>query len=226
MKRLVLLAVVTIAALTAGCVNWTSDMKPHVERIEASIAHYNEQFKTSTYRATFKSDAVYASGFPFSHSVTIKHPNLAMVWGKETYAIEAAYITLAFEDANQGRYRIELPRTIQALYAEAGKAPETYIVDVSDIPTLWIRVKDSVPICKNHPGCAAEPEAILAEIGFQPNGDIVLGAQMNDRSEQIGFSMMEMPKALFMPIPNDPSRAISLFVGMLREALVFNPKYQ
>ncbi len=223
MRKLLLISLALIIGTALWYQSWNAAMKPHVARINQSITHYNQQFKTSNYRATFKSESVRASGFPFAHMVVIDKPNLAMVWGQETYAVETECIELHFEDAGQGRYRLVLPDAIHALYAEAGKAPEAYKVNVENSPTLWARVMDTSSFCKGE-SCQAKPDAVLSEIGFQPNGDITLDASLGDKTQKIGFPIMALPKPLFMPIPNDPSRPVSLFVGMLREALVFNTK--
>lgn len=220
MRKSSFILLLALAGLVAWYVSWSASMKPHVERVEKTIAHYNERFKTSTYRATFKAQSIHASGFPFSRSITIENPNLAMVWGRETYAVEASYLTLQFEDEAQGRYSVILPGAIEALYSEEGKAPEAYRIAVSNGPGLWARVKDTPPRC-NDESCKAKPEELLSEIGFQLHGDILLDASLGERNEKIGFKLMALPKPLFMPIPNDPARPVSLFIGMLREELVF-----
>lgn len=219
--KYVLIALVGIGFAVGGWyAAWNSGMKPHLARVNTTIAHYNEQFKTTSYRATFKADSVYASGFPFSKKIVIAHPNLAMVWGNETYAIEAENIELTFEDEAQGRYRVAFPDAIGAIYAEAGKAPEAYTVKLLDIPLLWTRVQDTSPTC---PGddCQAKPGSVLTQIGFQPPGMILIEASLGNKSEKIGFKMIALPKPLFQDIPRDPSYAVSIFVDMLRQALVF-----
>lgn len=220
MRRSLFILLIAAIGIVLWYGQWRASMAPHVKRIEATIAHYNERYKTTAYRATFKADAVYASGFPFARRVTVDHPNLAMVWGNETYAVEADYIILAIGDEGQGRYGISLPPTLHALYAEAGKVPESYSVSAAEAPSLWMRVQDVPPQCGDD-ACRARADAVLQQLGFQPHGAIVLTASLNGKSETIAFPMMALPKPVFMAIPADPSRPVSLFIGMLREALVF-----
>lgn len=219
--RYLLVALVVLGLFVGGWYGaWSSGMRPHLVRVNATIAYYNEQFKTSSYRATFKADSVHAGGFPFKKKIIIDHPNLAMVWGNETYMIESEHIELVFEDKAQGRYRVMFPDAIRAMYAEAGKAPEAYTVKLQDIPLLWARVQDTSPMCRGDT-CQAMPEAVLTQIGFQPPGMILIEASLGGKSEKIGFKMIALPKPLFMDIPRDPSYPVSIFVDMLRQALVF-----
>lgn len=224
MKQLWIIAL-PVAILAGWYVKWSASMEPHITRVEQTIDAYNQRFKTSAYRATLKANGIYASGFPFQKTVVIDTPNMAMVWNNETYAIEAEYLKLHFEDKAQGRYSVSMPEEIQALYASPNTAPEAYKVSINTPPSIWLRVKDTRPQCKTQ-DCMATPEALLSEVGIQPNGTILLSAAMKDRSEQIAFPLQAIPKPYFLALPNDPSRAVSLFVGMLREALVFNQKYQ
>lgn len=219
--KYVLIALVVIGLAVGGWyAAWSSGMEPHLAQVNATIAHYNEQFKTATYRATFKAGSVHASGFPFGKKIVISRPNLAMVRGNETYAIEAASIELTFEDEAQGRYRVVFPDAIDAMYAEAGKAPEAYTVRLLDIPLLWTRVQDTSPACRGD-ACQAKSGAVLTQIGFQPPRMILIEASLGDKSEKIGFQMIALPKPLFRDIPRDPSYTVSIFVDMLRQALVF-----
>lgn len=220
MRKWTAIALIAFVSLFVWHRIWLAGMQPHVKRIEETIAHYNQLYKSSTYRATIKAAEVRAAGFPFLKKVIIDQPNLAMVQGGITYAVETECIQLIFEDAKQGRYRAEIINDINALYAEAGKAPEAYVVKVSNMPSLWARVQDTSPRCVGE-HCAAKPEKLLAELGFELKGDVLLTATLADRSERIGFNAAAIPKPIFMPIPSDVSRPLSLFVGMLREALVF-----
>lgn len=225
MRLALSIACVCLVALAAWYIKWSVSMEPHIARVEHTIDAYNQRFKTNAYRATLKANAIYASGFPFRRTVVIDTPNIAMVWHNETYAIEAQYLKLHFEDVSQGRYSIGLPAEIQALYATPNAVPEAYKVSITTPPSLWLRVKDTPFTCKAAE-CLAPAEAIFKEVGIQPHGSMLLSATLNGRNEHISFALQPIPKPYFMALPDDPSRAISVSVSMLREALVFNQKYQ
>jgi hypothetical protein len=209
-RGFIITLLVTAIGIAAWVGVWRSGMGTHVALIERSIAHYNQQFKTSSSRSTLKVSGIEAAGFPFAQRVVLRNPSISMVWGEETYAVEMSYITLALEDEREGRYRVTLAPESNALYAQPNRAPESYHVLLNAAPDIWARA-----------GQGATPETILTQIGIATPHDILLEARLGTSSKKIGFPARTMPLPLFIPIPNDPSRGVSLYVGMLREALVY-----
>ncbi len=213
MKKLAILAALAIAILTGWYISWKSGMAPHVARAEATITELNQRYKTPRYRATIEHAGIKPSGFPFSRNVTIASPSINMIEGNQTYSVSVSEITLAFEDEAQGRYRMHIPAEASALYAIAGSAPENYRITAGALPSLWLRAGDGKPA-----------DATLRQVGFQLPAEIILTAELNGQSKQIGFRQMELPKPIFIDIPTDIAYPLSIFVGMFREALVYNTK--
>lgn len=213
MKKLLLLILLLLAILGGWYATWRSGMGGHIDRVEATIAQLNQRYKTPRYRATIEYAAIKPSGFPFSRSITITSPRINMIEGRETYSIGLSHATLTYEDETQGRYRLRVSPETQALYAIEGSAPEHYRVSVSGMPGLWLRA-----------GEGEGDVAPLAQIGFQLAAETMLKAQLGDKTRDIAFRQMAFPKPLFIDIPGDIAYPVSIYVGMLREALVFDTK--
>lgn len=214
MKRLIILLLIALAILGAWYMSWKNGMSSHIGLIERSIAEANQRYKTNAYRATIEHGAIHASGFPFKRAVRVEAPSITMIYGKETYAIRLPELYFTLEDELLRSFQLTLPSQATALYAIEGKAPENYSIDISGVPQVWMRVfgvHSKVP-----------PNVTLREVGFQLPPEIMLNATLGDRTEKIAFRQMALPRPIFMKIPADISRPTYLFVGMLREALVFN----
>lgn len=211
MKKTLLCAVLLLAVIGGWYIAWRSSMGTHVARVEATITELNHRYKTPRYRATIEYGSIKPTGFPFSRRVTILSPRINMIEGRETYSIGLSSATLSLED--EGRYRLNISSDAMAFYATEGKAPEHYSLTVSGMPGLWLRA-----------GEGKGAGAPLEQVGFQLTAQTTLKAQLGDETRDIGFRQMPFPKPMFIDIPRDIAYPVSIFVGMLREALVYNTK--
>jgi len=221
MKRFLIIAIFALVALGVWYASWRSAMSPHVAFVERNIVEANKRYKTPNYRATIEYKSIRPAGFPFGHSVIIEAPSINMIQANETYSIRTDLLRLTFEDANQRRYKLEVPSIVTALYAVANAAPENYSVDVASAPAVWLRVQGDKPGCRGEQ-CLPSPDALWKEIGIELPPEILLNAHLGKKTRPISFRQQAYPMPIFIPLPENISRPVFLFVGMLREALVYN----
>ncbi len=50
---------------------------------------------------------------------------------------------------------------------------------------------------------------------------LILTVSLNGATKQIGFTFTSLAIPVFMPIPKDATGPLEIFVGMLREAMVY-----
>jgi hypothetical protein len=204
---------------------WTQMMTADVARVKASIDHHYQRIKTAERYVTLKADDVYATGFPFGFRVAVARPTLSQVWGTQSYAVSFEKIELESTGGDDGRYRVIAPSTFDAMYAEDGKAPEKYRVSVNAMPGLLLRAGGNSRECPNLPGAKrCEPvaeDAPLNAYAVQLPSNLVLDVSLYGRTQKIGFNFMPINLPIFQTIPDRMSGPLTLFVGMLREALVF-----
>lgn len=202
--RSLLIALAVLLAVTGGWYfTWNNMMADDVAQVKSSIAHHAQAIRAVNRTAVFKADAVYASGFPFRFRVAVHRPTLSQVWGAESYAISFEKIELRRRDDT--RFDIEAPKEFDAMYAVEGSAPEQYRVALNEVPQLWV---------------GAESQGPFTQYGFLLPKKLVLDVTLNSTTKQIGFDFM-MPMPMKATIPADVSRPLQIFVGMLREAMVF-----
>lgn len=227
MKKTVLFLSVFLILTAGWFVVWKSLMAPQVAQVKASIDHHYRAIKAQTPTATLKADAVYATGFPFGFRVAVERPTLTQIWGRESYAVSLPRVELSRVDAGQGRYRVALPATFDAMYAENGKAPEKYIVTLHAVPTVLLRAQGDSRACPNLPGAQAcapvDEDAPLISYAAQLPAQLVLDVALNGQRKQIGFVLPSLGVPVFFAIPATAAQPLQLFVGMLREAMVFSP---
>lgn len=223
--RKLISAFAALLVITGGWfVIWRSMMADDVAQIEATIHHHYEAIKATTPTATFKADAVYATGFPFSFRVAVHRPTLTQIWSGESYALSFEKIELEKVNGGEGRYRVLAPAEFDAMYATEGKAPERYHVTMNEVPNLLLRATGDSARCSPLPGaarCEAKPTDPLISFAAQLPSKLILKVMLNDQSKQIGFDFMPINIPLFLAIPTDVSHPLQIFVGMLREAMVF-----
>lgn len=205
--KTILVALLSIFLLTAAWYfTWRSMMADDVANIEASIKHRHDIIKTASPHTTFKADAVYATGFPFRFRVAVHRPTLTQVWGNETYAI--SFEKLELTRANDSQFQVFLPQTFDSMYAIDGTAPEQYRIGLNEMPQLWL---------------AGQSAGTFTQYGVQLPRKLVLDVTLNGQARQIGFDFpLQLPKPVFADMPADASRPLQIFVGMLREAMVFS----
>ena len=203
MRKLLIILAVVLAAMGGWYVAWKNIMADDVAQVKASIAHHAQAIRSVSHTAVFKADDVYATGFPFSFRVAVHRPTLTQVWGNESYAVSFEKIKLRRSD--DARFEVDAPVAFNAMYAQVGKAPEQYRVKLNEMPTIWVASEGSGP---------------FTQYGSLLPKKLVLDVTLDGRTEQIGFDFL-MPLPMKAPIPADVSRPLQIFVGMLREALVF-----
>jgi len=206
---------------------WMGIMRADVAQVKASILHHNEAFRTANPYVNFKADDVHATGFPFAFQVAMVRPTLSMVDGDESFSLSFARVLLTLTDAGQGRYRVELPREVEALYGKNGAAPEHYVVVADVVPQLALSAADSKKPCGPMVGkacvdVAADAPIISYAVGFPPS--INLTMTLNGENRVANFPLPPIPVPVFQPIPSQVAGGLQLFVGVLREALVFKTK--
>ncbi len=203
MRSLIIALAVLLVATGGWFITWRSMMAADVATIQASIKHRYDTIKAVSPHTTFKADDVYATGFPFSFRVAVHRPTLTQIWGGETYAISFEKLELA--RANDSRFKVLLPQTFDSMYAKDGAAPEQYRVSLNEVPQAWLEGTN----------------VALTKYGVLLPRKLVLDVSLNGQTKKIGF---DFPLALPVSaeIPLDASRPLQLFVGMLREAMVFS----
>lgn len=224
MRKLILIAVAVLFATGGWFVVWRSLMADDVAQVKTTLEHHYRAIKAVTPSATLKADDVYATGFPFHFRVAVHRPTLTQIWGGESYAVSFEKIELEKVNDGEGRYRVLAPAEFDAMYAVEGKAPERYRIVLSEVPAVLLRATGDSARCSPLPGavrCEAKPTDPLISMAAQMPRKLILKVTLNEQSKQIGFDFMPMNLPLFMPIPATAAQPLQLFVGMLREAMVF-----
>lgn len=225
MRRVVIFISVFLLGAAAWFLTWRSIMAGQVAQVQASIDHHHRAIKARSQAVTLKADEIYATGFPFGFRVAIARPTLTEIWNKETYAISLERVELERVNRDEGRYRVQLPSAVDAIYAADGQAPERYRIVLNNVPAVLLRAQADSRQCPNFPGSrpcdASAPTAPLISFAAQLPAQLVLDASLNGKSQKIGFSFTPAPLPIFLPIPADAAHPLEIFVGMLREALVF-----
>jgi len=219
-----LLIFMALTGLWLGLWSWL--MAADVARVKASIAYQNQQFKSVTPHIVLKADAVSAYGFPFRFQVKVVRPTLSMIFNRETYAVSLPEVVLTPTDAAQGRYRVALPATFDALYARDGAAPENYRVTMDAVPELSLRAAGDSRACDGLPGSvpcksvAADAPLVAYAVGLPPA--ITLHMELNGESRDARFDLPALLRVpVFTTIPKHMDYPLEIFVGVLREALVY-----
>lgn len=187
---------------------WQQLTYEDVEQMKATVEHHHDVLKESNQKATLKVEKVRASGFPFAVRVALIHPSIAMIAGDETYVV--SFSKLEWSKVNDTTYRlVNLPKELEALYAKSGAAPEKYKVTWNETPEIYLQ--------------AVDEKSPLTKFGVKLPRQLTLTAELNGRTRQIGFNNpILLPQPIYQEIPADASRPLALFVGMLREALVYS----
>lgn len=227
MRKLLQAAGLALAVALTWFAIWHTMMSADVARVKASIDYQYQALRATNRTMSIKADKVYATGFPFKFLIAVERPTLSMVDGTETFAVSVPKLTLSAANAELGRYQVNLPNTIEALYAKDGAAPEHYTVNpvgVDGWPALYFSAEKGGMPCGPLTGkaCEAVPaDAPLISYGLALPKSITLHMGLNGETRDVSFQMMAIPVPVIQPIPADMSRPLQLAVGVLREALVF-----
>lgn len=212
MKKLGIAALIVVFILAVWYWRWADAAALHVKRVEATIAHYNMLYKTPRYRATIKAASIYSSGFPFAKKVVLRELDVTMIEGNQTFGISLPQVVLRLDDAKHAQYDVSIAKDSSALYALSGLAPEQYQVSVGEMPSLTL----GACIDKN---CAAKPDDVLQFVSGVLPRHLPLEATLRKKTQAIAFDF-PLPTPFSLMIPADISYALSIYVGMYREALV------
>jgi hypothetical protein len=150
-----------------------------------------------------------------------------MVDGNETFAVSIPFMTLESVDASQGTYRVNLPSSVQALYAKNGQAPEHYVVTASEMLEVALSAADAGKPCGFTFGTPCPDVAVDAPlISYQVTmpKTLTLHMQLGDEAKDASFGPFLILGPVNRAIPQDMSEPLQLFVGILREALVYKTK--
>ncbi|MFM9889045.1 MAG: hypothetical protein ACKVOE_00150 [Rickettsiales bacterium] len=201
---------------------WYMMLSADVARVQASIDFHDRQFKTVNRYVTFKADSVSRSGFPFHFRVKVKRPALTMIFGKETFGISTASLTLEPTDEAQGRYRLNLPEPLQAVYAKDGALPEQYTVTLAPVPPVLFRAAGDSNACSPFSGQAACPsvaaDAPLVSYAIAYPNRLLLHVTRWSDSRDIGFDLVPLQVPLFFTIPANIAKPLEIAVNVFREA--------
>ena len=206
---------------------WSWQMAADVARVKTSIAFQYKHLRERNQTTSLETDEVFATGFPFHYQVGIKRPTLSMVDGDETFAVSIPFVTLERVDSGQGTYRVNLPQSIQALYAKNGQAPEQYVVTSSSMPEVSLSAADATKPCGVFVGAPCPKvtaDAPLISYAVAMPKTLILHMQLGDEAKDASFDAPMLSAPVNIVIPGDMSRPLQLFVGILREALVFHTK--
>jgi hypothetical protein len=225
MRKFVYAALLALGLVLGWFGIWSWLMAADVTRVKASIDHHYQQLRTVNRTMSLAADSVAASGFPFAFEITVTRATLSMVDGDETFAVSIPALTMKATDSGQGTYRVTLPETIEALYAKNGQAPEQYRATMNSIPKLNVSAADAGKPCGPLVGraCAdVASDAALVSFAVGLPSNITLRMQLGEKTRDARFDLPAIDVPIYQTIPSDLSRSLQLFVGVLREALVFN----
>ena len=225
MKKLSLILVVLLGLFAAYYMVWRANLSGDVARVEATIAHHNAEFRKNNRWVTFKADSLSRAGFPFASRVYVKRPTLTFVANDETYGVSLPWVELSLRDSKSGTYTVTYPQSFQALFAKSGLAPEEYTVTLQQPMAVLVRAQGDSRLCSFLPGgqrCAAVgPADPLISFAVQFPETLLVDMALNGRSKTAKFNVIPLDIPIFRLVPKEADHALQLFVGMLREALIF-----
>jgi hypothetical protein len=227
MKKL-LTVISMVVALTIGWyIAWHWMLADDVARVKATIAYHNVQIKTANRATELRAHAVYASGFPFHFRVRVERPTLSYIFNDETYSASLRYADLTAKDSGQGSYEVSYPRQIEALYAKSGAAPESYVAIPDQPIDVLLRAQGDSQQCSNFPGgkrCDdVDAQAPLISYAARLPSSINLTMTLNGKTKTSNFQFPSLNLPIYRSIPADMNGSLQLFVGVLREAMVYQP---
>lgn len=221
MRLAAIIAVACLLALGGIYAWWSWAVGPHIARVEASIAYHQQQLRQQDASASLSVGSVSATGFPLKQHVRLQDVTLATEWGGERYSLHVPEVLLSPVDAGEGRYRVELPPSVRAVYRSAA-IEQRYDITPDHMPALLLRAQGDSRQCMNMPGsprCAdVAVDAPLISFAVQLPARWVLTVQGQGGERKIGFQLMPVNIPIFQTIPAQASHSLQLLVGMLQEA--------
>lgn len=224
MKKL-LWIMLPLVVIGAWYLIWRAMLSDDVARVEATLMHHNEQFRTHNRWVNLKSDGVSRAGFPFDFRVRVDRPTLTLVWGEETYGLSLPWAELRLRDQASGTYEVTYAPRAEAVYAVSGRAPEEYFVTPREPIAVLMRAQGDSRQCSFLPGgqrCpAVGPTDPLISFAAQLPAKLTLTMELNGESKDAQFTLIPLDMPIYQRIPVEMDRPLQLFVGILREALVY-----
>ncbi len=178
--------------------------------VQSVIEEVQHHIRVGNPNARLHVDGVGIAGFPFTPKASLDNARISVVYGDETFAVEAAavHVTRGYKD---GEYQFTIPANAGgALYAKQGASPEEY------------RFTWDNAVLMNSMGDGGTKR--LSDVAFTLPESITIDASLGEKKKQIGFtfdSLKQLAASRIQPLPKDISPAVMLMVGTLREALVY-----
>ncbi|OYW13616.1 MAG: hypothetical protein B7X02_01765 [Rhodospirillales bacterium 12-54-5] len=216
-------ALFLLIALWYGAWRWM--VAGDVARVKATITYHNTRIKEINRATEIRTNGVVASGFPLHFRVRVEQPTLSYIWNDETYTASFDWVELTPRDSAQGSYDVTYSNVIHALYSKSGSAPELYIA-VPDQPIgVILRAQGDSQQCSGFPGAVrcpdAAPDAPLISIALKLPPTISLAMTLGTTTKTALFTMPAVNIPIYQAIPADLQSPLELFVGVLREALIY-----
>lgn len=206
---------------------WYFSMSADVKRIELTLKHHEQRIEELPSDINLQFENVHAVGFPLNSAVAIGSLTLELrTFHGEYMSARLDNVKLEKVNAGEGRYRVVLPETLLANYTQNGKE-ERYRVYANEMPVVMLRAQADSRTCMSMPGtprCAeVGSDNPLITYAIQLPKYLLLTAQEASHGEEkIEFNFpVSTPMPFFTNIPAEAERPLSLFIGMLREALIF-----
>lgn len=225
MRNILIICALVLFAIAAWYGVWTWMVSGDVARIEKTIAYHNTRIKNANTSTQLRANKVHAVGFPFHFRVRVEEPTLSSVTGDETYSLSFDYVELTPRDASEGSYVVTYPNLVHALYAKSGSAPEIYTASADQPIALLVRALGNSQQCSGMPGAQrcpdAAPDAPIISLAAGLPAQLTLSMTLNGQTKQALFQLPSVQVPIYQTIPEDWQSPLTLFVGVLREALVY-----
>lgn len=201
--------VITGLILLGLYLRWSGGADEQKAWVLANISHFEQQFTSNTAKVQFQYDSIEVLGFPFSHYVRFYQPALNLRVGAEHFYIALNRMDMMPDGDEQQRYQLEISNEMTVGYKSTGNVQESYRLHVSGLPKLWLQAAEG------------PAPAHWSEYGVAFTGSLTLDVTNDQKSEKIGFNPMATPIPIWRKIPAHIHYPAQLFVGMLREAMVY-----
>lgn len=204
--------VITILGTFAYYLKWSGGAEEHRKQILKNLEHYEQVFTTPTAKLSFDYAAAKLDGFPFAKRVKLYQPSVTVQVGKEYYYIAANSIVFIPQGENRNRYQLEVSHDMSSSYKADNIEQENYRLYISGMPKIWLqteRGRSADDLIWNEFGTAFETRTLVIDVSY------------GDKSEKIGFTPIPTTAPIWSKIPSFTHYPIQLFVGMLREAMIY-----
>jgi hypothetical protein len=206
--------VIVALMLFAYYLRWSTGAEAYRDEVLANIAHHQQRFNAgnNVSQLSIAYESADVTGFPFAKSVRLYRPSVRLALGAEQFYIDSATMELTPQDEANKRYAVVISPDLSVGYKSGQAAQETYRVHIREAPKIWLQAREG----------DADSSAMWAEYGVAfVSNKLILDVSNQAKSEQIGFPTMATQMPLWGSIPSNVNYPVQMFVGMLREALVF-----